>query len=332
MKQIAGHFYFATVTSAQTLRGFVCNMKAQDTSLIKKCNFTVSVDKSELKKNHFILKSDIINESELVVFKGNQHKLDIHFLTYLNDSGEPNEGVTLFEGSATNLTLEVDEESKQNLNGETKNGDAKILGLEHDTIDPNSSKLQNGIFNGMDISHLESKVKDMTLKSGPKSIKSGSMVAVLEQSLHANDIETITWVLSNTDISVINQTVASIKKDALDSLMNSLIIKLQQGVQKASLMWLGVVLKLRWLDVMKFQSSIRTVHTYLNRKSKNLAKYYELQAKLQMVVDSGNAIHQSNDMEVDQDEESKGPLVFQKDESDSEIDEVVEDIDLADRK
>ena len=308
-------------------------MKAKDKTVVKKIDFSVEIAKKVIKKSHYIMTTGIINETELVIFKGNQHKLDIHYITYLNDEGEPNQNVTLYEGSITSLTEVVDDHK----NEDEYDGNTKILGLEHDTIDSNSTKLQNSIFNGLEIDHLEHRVESILKpKSIKGDIKSGSLVAVLEQSLHSNDIETINWVLSNTDLDVINQTIASLKKDSLNDLMNSLIIKMQQGVQKSSLLWLSSVLKLRWLDVMKFQHSIRTVHTYLSRKSKNLSKYYELQAKLQMVVDSGMAINSQSiinpDMEVDLEEESKEPLVYQKDESEDEVDEVVEDIDLADPK
>lgn len=43
------------------------------------------------------------------------------------------------------------------------------------------------------------------------------------------------------------------------------------------------------------------------------------------------AANQDSAMEVDS-EEAREPLVYQKDESEDEIDEVVEDIDLADPK
>ena len=328
MKQIAGHFYFATISTGYKLNGYVCNMKSKDKSVIQQVDFVACVDKSVTAKSHYILKTSIANETELVIFKGNQHKLDIHYITYLGDSGKPSEDVTLYADTKTNLT----DTPEGDLNGVETNDDVKMMGLEHDIIDANSSNLQTSLFNGMDIDLLESNVNGALKPASTKQIKTGSMVAVLEQSLHSNDFETVTWVLSNTDLSVINQTVGGLKKSSLNDLMNSLIIKLQQGVQKSSLLWLGTILKLRWLDIMKFQQNIRTVHTYLSRKSKNLTKYYELQAKLQMVVDSGIAMMEGPDMEVEP-EETKEPLVYQKDDdSDNEIDEVVEDIDLADPK
>lgn len=88
-------------------------------------------------------------------------------------------------------------------------------------------------------------------------------------------------------------------KETLQQLLQNILIKLQQGVQKSSLLWLSIVLKLRWLEVIKYmntrstvhsQQSLSTIHTYLNRKTKNLSKYYEVRAKLQMVVESGEAI------------------------------------------
>lgn len=320
IKQVAAHYYFATMFSNNSVRGFVCNMKAKDKNIVKKCDFKVSLDKAITKKNLYIMSTNIVNESEIVLFKGNSHKLESHYFTYLNEDG----------GSPGTDIVISPESQKAETNGEEKNGDTKMLGLEYDQIQANSAHLQNGIFNGIDINELENRADSVLKQKSKSSIKTGSLVAVLEQSLHANDIETINWVLSNTDPDVITLTVSSLKKDFLKDLMNSLIIKLQQGVQKSSLLWLGVVLKLRWLDVMKHQSNISSLHTYFSRKSKNLYKYYELQGKLQMVVDSGMVITANADMEVDVDEESKQPLVFQKDESDEEADEIVEDIDLAD--
>jgi len=103
---------------------------------------------------------------------------------------------------------------------------------------------------------------------------------------------------------VITQTIKKIKKDTLQQLLQNILIKLQQGVQKASLLWLSIVLKLRWLEIIKFmntkssvhsQQSLSTIHTYLNRKTRNMAKYYEVRAKLQMVVESGQAILESQE-------------------------------------
>jgi len=322
IKQIAGHFFFATIISQSNVSGYICNLKAKDKNVVKKCDFKVVLDKEIIKKSFYILNCDIINETEMVIFKGNAHRLDAHYITYLNDVGE----------SAGMDIIIQPETQKDVINGDEKNGDVKMLGLEHDQIHANSTKLENGIFKGVDLDKLEEKVEDLLKKPAKPKIKTGSLVSVLEQSLHANDIETITWVLSNTDLQVINETVSSMKKESLSELMNAIMIKLQQGAQKSSLLWLGIVLKLRWLDVIKFRNNISTVHTYLSRKSKNLSKYYELQAKLQMVVDSGIAMTAGADMEVDLEEESKQPLVYQKDESESEADEIVEDIDLADEK
>lgn len=286
MKQLAGHFYFAAITTSQKLLGYICNMKSKDGSIVKKTDMEIAADKEVIKKGHYILKSEIINESELVILKGSQYKMDIHYVTYLKDDGKCNENVILYKGATTSLTKENTVAKTNGEDEEDKNGDVKMMGLEHDIIDANSSKLQSGLFNGLEIDDFESKVNGaLKIKAPSKKIKTGSMVAVLEQSLHTNDIETIKWVLSNTDLDVISQTVSQLKKESLELLLTSLMIRLQQGAQKASLLWLGTALKLRWLDIMKFQHSIRTVHSYLCRKAKNLPKYYELQAKLQMVVD-----------------------------------------------
>jgi len=121
---------------------------------------------------------------------------------------------------------------------------------------------------------------------------------------------------------VITQTVTKIKKDTLQQLLQNILIKLQQGVQKASLLWLSIVLKLRWLEIIKFmntkssvhsQQSLSTIHTYLNRKTRNMAKYYEVRAKLQMVVESGQAILESQE-DSDEGMQIFNFLIFDRDE------------------
>ena len=230
---------------------------------------------------------------------------------------------------------------------ETVRKDTKVLGLEYDQIQTKYQKSSNSILNGIDINKIEDKLKAAFKDSSKKILKTGSLVAVLEQSLHANDIETINWAISTTDMHIINETVRKVSKETLHQLIQNILIKLQQGVQKSSLLWLSTVLKLRWIDVLKFvnkkstihsQQSLSTLYTYLSRKTKNLTKYYEVRAKLQMVIDSGKAII-GDRMDVDSDEEGVEepsenelkylPLVYQKDQSSDEedIDEVVEDFD-----
>mmetsp|Transcript_28283 Transcript_28283/g.32404 ORF Transcript_28283/g.32404 Transcript_28283/m.32404 type:complete len:278 (-) Transcript_28283:19-852(-) len=220
-----------------------------------------------------------------------------------------------------------------------------MMGLEFDQIQLKPGK-NNGVFNKVDIDQLKGKVGALLSEETKNAIKTGSLVAVLEQSLHSNDVETINWVLSNTDLHTISETVKKVSKTALHSLMQSILIKLQQGVQKSSLLWLSSVLRIRWVDVLKFinskssvhsKQSLSTLHTYLSRKTKNLYKFYEIRGKLQLVIDTGKAMN-ANNVEVDsEDEEDKleaddgrlyRPLVTQQDESssDSSIDEVISDL------
>jgi hypothetical protein len=283
IKQIAGQYYFASCTTTHSVWGFICNLKIKQTD--KKCDFKVAVSDKLLSKNLYVISSNIANESEIVIIKGNSQILDTHTYTYLDEDGK---------SSGTNLVIEP--ETKSHTNGIDKNGDVKMLGLEHDQIQQKPSN--SGILAGVDLKNLEAKVESLLKKKETNALKTGSLVAVLEQSLHANDIETINWVLSNVDTHVITETVKKVSKEALQQLMQNILIKLQQGVQTSSLLWLSTVLKLRWLEVIRYmnsssvhsQQSLGTIHTYLSRKTKNLSKYYEVRAKLQMVVETGQAI------------------------------------------
>ena len=345
MKQIAGQYYFAQCVTTHSVWGYVCNLKVkgEDKNMLKKCDYKVTLDNSLTKKNIFIISSKIVSESELVILKGNSQVLEVHQMAYLDEEGQ---------SPGTDLKIELDSKAT---NGHSidKNGDVEMLGLEYDQVQQKASKIENGVLEGIDIDKLQGKVETILQGKRSKAIKTGSLVAVLEQSLHANDIETINWVLSNVDVHVITETIKKVKKDTLQQLMQNILIKLQQGVQKASLLWLSIVLKLRWIDVIKFMTSqstvhsaqsLSTIHTYLNRKTKNLSKYFEVRAKLQMVIENGEAML-SGDLQdaIEADEESKQDSVVEvganskftreshqveQDSDDSEdIDEVVEDVD-----
>jgi hypothetical protein len=336
IKQIAGQYYFASCTTTHSVWGFICNLKTKQTD--KKCDFKVAISDKLLSKNLYVITSNIVNESEIVIIKGNSQTLDTHTYTYLDEDGK---------SSGTNLVIEP--ETKAHTNGIDKNGDAKMLGLDHELIQQKPSN--NGILAGVDLKNLESKVESLLHKKETNALKTGSLVAVLEQSLHANDIETINWVLSNVDTHVISETVKKVSKEALQQLMQNILIKLQQGVQTSSLLWLSTVLKIRWLEVIKFmnsssvhsQQSLGTIHTYLSRKTKNLSKYYEVRAKLQMVVETGQAIMEAQteddegkgsavinvlDMkEIDPTQNSRFPRMSLQVEGDSSEDEQVSDVD-----
>lgn len=338
IKQIAGQYYFAICITTHSVWGYVCNLKTKtnDDSVLKKCDFKVSMDKALINKNLFVTTSNIINESELVVLKGNSQALDTHYFTYLDEEGKT---------PGTDLKIEPEVKASKT-NGADKNGDVKMMGLEYDQIQQKSHKVQNGILNGVNLDKLEGKIDTLIKGSKDKAIKSGSLVAVLEQSLHANDIETINWVLGNTDTHIITETVKKLNKGSLQSLMQNILIKLQQGVQKSALLWLSIVLKLRWIDVIRFMNtkssqhssqSLSTIHTYLNRKTKNLPKYYEVSAKLQMVIESGEAMSQG--MQIDEETKeyvgehnSRFPresVQVEEDSDESDVDEVVEDTGFA---
>ena len=340
MKQIAGQYYFATIVTTHSVWGYVCNLKSKlkDMSMLKKCDFKVSIDKALIKRNLFIVCANIINESDIVILNGNAQILHTHSFTYLNEEGKC---------PGTELKIEYEEKAEKT-NGDHKNIDTKILGLEYDQIQSKHQKSSNAVLDGIEIDKIQDKVGAILKDTSKTALKTGSLVAVLEQSLHANDIETINWVISNTDLHIISETIRKVNKDTLHQLMQNILIKLQQGVQKSSLLWLSTVLKIRWIDVLKFVNKKSTIHShqsistllsYLNRKTKNLTKYYEVRAKLQMVIESGKAMA-GDKMDVDSDLEDNineplenelkyQPLVYQKDQSsdDEDIDEVVEDFD-----
>ena len=290
MKQIAGQFYFVTVTSTHNVSGYICNLKIKQKD--KKCDFKVTLASNIAKKNLFVIATTIISESEILILKGNAMNISSHQYTYLDD-----------EGKSPGTAILIVEEKAQLTNGVDKSGDVQMHGLDNEQIHQKSTA--NGLFIGTDLDQLEGKIHDLFNKKKPAGIKTGSLVAVLEQSLHANDIETINWVLGNLDLHVITETVKKVSKEALQQLLQNILIKLQQGVQKSALLWLSSVLKLRWMEVIKYmntstihsQQSLGTIHSYLNRKTKNLSKYYEVRAKLQMVIESGESLMQAKNDE-----------------------------------
>ena len=199
IKQIAGQYYFATIVTTHSVWGYIWNLKtkSKDLTVLKKWDFRVSIDKSLIKRNLFIVCAHIINETDIVILNGNAQTLNTYSFTYLNADGK---------SPGTDLKIEY-EEKQENTNGDHKNIDTKVLGLEYDQIQTKYQKSSNSILNGIDINKIEDKLKAAFKDSSKKILKTGSLVAVLEQSLHANDIETINWAISTTDMHIINETV-----------------------------------------------------------------------------------------------------------------------------
>ena len=155
IKQIAGQYYFATCGTSHSVSGYICNLKSKTKD--KKCDFKVSVSQKLLKKNLFIFSSNIINESEILILKGNPQVLHNHQFTYLDEDGK---------SPGNDLIIEPEDKSHQG-SGIDKNGDAKMMGLEYDQIQPKTA--QHGILNGVNLNSLEAKVGEL-LQGKPKTV------------------------------------------------------------------------------------------------------------------------------------------------------------------
>lgn len=195
--------------------------------------------------------------------------------------------------------------------------------------------ISKGVLEGFDISTLHLKVDK--LFKGDKTTENESIISVLEQGLQENNVDAINFVVSITDLDTINNTVSRLTKDSLHQLMFNLLLNLQQKTHKGALLWLSSVLKSRWIDVLNQvnKSSIHTkqtlvpMYSHLKSKTANMPKYFEAQAKIQMVLESRK---QTDNMEA---EDEKHAEVLPEDShkanqnlnNEESIDEVVEDIE-----
>ena len=104
------------------------------------------------------------------------------------------------------------------------------------------------------------------------------------------DLETINWVLSHTEVSVIESTIHELDVNTLLGLLRILVAKLRVKVEKKSLLWLSAILKFRWMNILSLQSDpvFRELMNVFTVKSDNLVRYFELKAKLDMVIQCGS--------------------------------------------
>ena len=117
----------------------------------------------------------------------------------------------------------------------------------------------------------------------------------------------------------------NLNKNSLNSLLTHLLVKLKDGVQKSSLLWVSALLKYRWAEVLKLRKDpiYGQVLGYLDAKSKTMPRYFELKAKLDMVIQTHEAI-------AFQDEEMKEalPMTHHQEENnetaDNDLDEELE--------
>ncbi len=156
VKQIAEQYYFVTCTSTHSVSGYICNLKSKLKD--KKLDFKVTVAKAFLDKNQFIITSNIVNDTQITILKGNPQALDSHQFTYLDENAK-----------SPGTDLMISPKSKENQAEIQKNGEAKMMGLEYDQIQ--QSTTQHGILKGIELNDLESKVGGILQNGKAKKVK-----------------------------------------------------------------------------------------------------------------------------------------------------------------
>ena len=321
IKQIAEHYYFAIYITSQYVWGYVLNLKtkAKDGSLWRKHNFKVTLDDEFIQKNVLIESAYIKNEYELIVIQRNWETINIHSIIYLNDDGKSTGNDLLIKW--TQKLTKANGISPNKLNKESSNN-----------IYP------KGILEGIDLNSLKSNVSKLFLPDD--FLQNESLVSTLEEHLQSNDIEGVNTVISVTDTSLINETVDKLTKNSLYQFMPSLLLSLQQKSNKGALLWLSSILKQRWIDVITFvgKSSIHSktvlapLFSHLNCKTKNISKYYETKAKIEMVIEWASTPEDNMDLDEEQAFQSSADHKMQEDEKSEDNeeqsnDEVIEDFE-----
>ena len=108
--------------------------------------------------------------------------------------------------------------------------------------------------------------------------------------------------------------------------MTHLLVKLKDGLQKSSLLWVSALLKFRWAEVLKLRKdpTYQSTLAFLKTKSQTMPRYFELKAKLDMVIQTHESI-------AAQDEEMKEavPMNHQQEQSEqSDTDEELERVEM----
>ena len=165
----------------------------------------------------------IVNESGLRFVHGNVFAIKRSIVKLIDEEGKVQKEVS-FNGKIAGKE-EVKEVKKDSGNyqvmGIEEEGNARVNAVMSRQLVPHSLSLS--LLDDND--HLESKLTSVSSKNFKMS---KSLVAVLTQSLTADDTETLDWVLQNRDDAVIQNTLVNLKDHKLISaLFKQIVIKFQ---------------------------------------------------------------------------------------------------------
>ena len=128
---------------------------------------------------------------------GNMFKIDLHSQRFCDDDGSISEKESVFEAKETSKAQKQKELAKTNFTTDFK---------------PNT--------------HEKMEIDDSVLSKETQDRENGTnMAEVLDQSLHSCDIETIRWILDQTDEAMIQETVKSIKPASIPKLIEQALIR-----------------------------------------------------------------------------------------------------------
>ena len=276
MFHLEGDFYCAVAALDTSAAVFLVNLKKKKGKLVQSPDTRIQLKHSKWVQG--LITIDFWPISTLVLLTGSLFWAQSHSVELFND-----------EGQIIKDTIEIDlNEAQSNSNG-ARHHDTTMLDA---TNASSAGYVPSTLFEGRAMAELEERLTSQALTT-PKRVKqSDELSHVLSHSLQANDLETISWALSWTDVDDISTAVMNLNKNSLNSLLTHLLVKLKDGVQKSSLLWVSALLKYRWAEVLKLRKDpiYGQVLGYLDAKSKTMPRYFELKAKLDMVIQTHEVI------------------------------------------
>ena len=245
--------------------------------------------------NEQLINASIINESSIGLTYGSIYQVKSQVAGLLNDEGKVIKEIQIgsaSEGKQSTL-------SKQSKKGGDNQDHYAVMGIE----DEGNALVNNAIHANvrqlvppslqLALFHEDDDIESRLTSVSSKNVKiTKSLSTVLGQALTADDTETLDWVLSNRDESVVTSTLANLKDHKLISnLFKQIIIKFQSqelSKQQGILLWLKSLISLHWVTIIKKADkddlqSLGQIQSFIQKKTKSLDKVLLLKGKLEML-------------------------------------------------
>jgi hypothetical protein len=210
--------------------------------------------------NEQIISASLQNETNVSVVHGSVFSMKRSQIKLIDDSGKVQKDISLSAGGS--IATDEKESSKKSVQ-KKDNDQYQVMGIE----DEGNSRVNN-LMNGGNMRQLVPQTLQLSLLNDDDDIESRltsvssknfkitkSLGTVLSQALTADDAETLDWVLSNRDESIVQNTLLNLKDHKLISaLFKQIVIKFQAqdlGKQQGVLLWLKTLISLHWLTIIK---------------------------------------------------------------------------------